>query len=172
MSSMYLLKYIKFDYGYKNYHLIQCWNSKLKVFNIDFEVNKHFNYININNISINNDYNHNNKHEYYNNNFKLLDNKLINNINKFNINFNMNKNKIQLNKIIIDEPKLLDNDEYKLIKKIILSNLCKYAKYRNINSITMTNINNNRYNTEFKEEGFKINLDTIDHKNFNIILRI
>lgn len=187
MSSMYILKYIKFDYGYKNYHLIQCWNSKLKVFNIDCEVNKHFNYININNISINNDYNHNNKDEYYNNNFKLLDNKLINNINKFNINFNMNKNKIQLNKIIIDEPKLLDNDyklynynlekildndEYKLIKKIILSNLCKYAKYRNINSITMTNINNNRYNAEFKEEGFKINLDTIDHKNFNIILRI
>ena len=44
MSSMYILKYIKFDYGYKNYHLIQCWNSKLKVFNIDFEVNKHFNF--------------------------------------------------------------------------------------------------------------------------------
>ena len=36
----------------------------------------------------------------------------------------------------------------------------------------MTNINNNRYNAEFKEEGFKINLDTIDHKNLNIILKI
>lgn len=187
MNSMYLLKYIKFDYGYKNYHLIQCWNSKLKVFNIDFEVNKQFNYIKINNLSINNDYNHNNKDEYYYNKFKLLDNKLIYNINKFNINFNMNKNKIQLNKIIIDEPKLLDNDyklynynlekildydEYKLIKKIILSNLCEYAKYRNINSIIMTNINNTRYNAEFKEEDFKINLDINDHKNLNIILRI
>jgi hypothetical protein len=74
---------------------------------------------------------------------------LIHNINKFNI-----------NKIIIDEQILLDNDyklynEYKLIKKKILSNLCEYAKYKNINTITMTN--NNRYNAEFKEEGFKIN---------------
>jgi hypothetical protein len=173
MNSNYLLKYIKFDYGYKNYHLIQCWKSKFKVFNIDFEVNKPYNYIKINNLSINNDYNHNNQDEYYYNNFKLLDNTLIHNINKFNINFNFNfnMNKIELNKIIIDEPKLLDNDyklynynlekilnndEYKIIKKIILSNLYEYAKYKNINTITMTNINNHRYNAEFKEEGFKI----------------
>ena len=36
----------------------------------------------------------------------------------------------------------------------------------------MTNINNTRYNAEFKEEDFKINLDINDHKNLNIILRI
>ena len=102
----------------------------------------------------------------------------------------MNKNKIQLNKIIIDEPKLLDNDyklynynlekildynEYKLIKKIILSNLFEYAKYININSITMTNINNNRYNTEFKEEGFNIDYNyqfNYPNNTLNIISKI
>jgi len=67
---MSLIKYIKFDYKNNKYNFIQCWQSKFKVFNIDFIENKRLDYIKINNLSINNDFYHNNKedyeHEYYN----------------------------------------------------------------------------------------------------------
>ena len=186
---MSLIKYIKFDYKNNKYNFIQCWQSKFKVFNIDFIENKRLDYIKINNLSINNDFYHNNKedyeHEYYNKCTKkvLLDNNLIKNINKFNID-------IKLNKITIDDAKLINNDymyynynlekiisydEYKNIKKLIFSNLYKYAKYNDINNIRMT-VNNNkrRYDAEFKEEGFIIdeNLPTNDDENLNIILKI
>ena len=105
MSLINLIKYIKFDYGYKNYHFIECWKSNFKVFNIDFEVNKKFNYLKINNLSINNDYYHNNQNEYSKiDRYQiLLDNNLIKNINKFYVD-------IELNKIIVDDAKLLNND--------------------------------------------------------------
>ena len=186
MSLINLIKYIKFDYGYKNYHFIECWKSNFKVFNIDFEVNNKLDYIKINNLSINNDYYHNNKNEYSKiDRYQiLLDNNLIKNINKFYVD-------IELNKIIVDDAKLLNNDynhynyniekilnnnEYKKIKKLIFSNLYTYAKYKNINNITMT-VNNNkkRYNYELKEEGFNIDYNyqfNYPNNTLNIISKI
>ena len=112
------------------------------------------------------------------------------NKNKFYVYIEMNNNNIQLNKIIVDNTiirnneyklynykfeKKIDNNEYKMIKKIIFSNLCAYAKYKDINNIFMT-INNNkrRYYAELKEEGFIIdnNSETNDDENLNIILKI
>lgn len=103
-NNIYLLKYIKFDYKNINYHLIQCWksnlNNNIKIFNIDFSANKQLNYIKINNLSINNDYYHNNKEEYskidkYN---VILDNNLIINKDKFYVDIEMNSNKLQFNR--------------------------------------------------------------------------
>jgi hypothetical protein len=186
---MSLIKYIKFDYKNNNYNFIQCWQSKFKIFNIDFIENKRLDYIKINNLSINNDFYHNNKedyqHEYYNKCTKkvLLDNNLIKNINKFNIDIKSNKITVDDVKLINNDymyynyniEKILSNDEYKNIKKLIFSNLYKYAKYNDINNIRMT-VNNNkrRYNSELKEEGFIIdnNLPTNDDENLNIILKI
>lgn len=63
------------------------------------------NYLKINNLSINNDYYHNNKNEYSKiDRYQiLLDNNLIKNINKFYVD-------IELNKIIVDDANLLNND--------------------------------------------------------------
>jgi hypothetical protein len=189
-NNIYLLKYIKFDYRKKNYHLIQCWNSKLKVFNIDFSVNNQLNYIKINNLSINNDYYHNNQNEYYEKNKVILDNNLIINRHKFNVDIELNENKIKIKQLIIDYAKfknndyklynykiekVLDTNEYKVIKKIIFSYLCKYAKYENISNIIMTVDNNKkRYNAELKDEGFKIdyNYQFNQNNNLNIIKSI
>ena len=192
-NNIYLLKYIKFDYIKTNYHLIQCWNSKLnniKIFNIDFSVNNRLNYIKINNLSINNDYYHNNQNEYYEKNKVILDNNLIINRHKFNVDIELNENKIKITRLIIDDTKfknndyklynykiekVLDTNEYKFIKKIIFSYLCKYAKYENISNIIMTVDNNKkRYNTELKDEGFKIdyNYQFNQNNNLNIIKSI
>ena len=64
----------------------------------------------------------------------------------------------------------------KKIKKLIFSNLYTYAKYRNINSITMT-VNNNkkRYYYELKEEGFNIDYNyqfNYPNNTLNIISKI
>jgi hypothetical protein len=193
-NNIYLLKYIKFDYKNINYHLIQCWksnlNNNIKIFNIDFSVNKQLNYIKINNLSINNDYYHNNKEEYakidkYN---VILDNNLLINKDKFYVDIEMNSNKLQFNRIIIDDTKfknndyvlynynlekILDNNEYKLIKKIIFTYLSIYANNQNINKIIMTIHNNKkRFNIELKEEGFKIDDDINNINNINIIKSI
>jgi hypothetical protein len=197
-NNIYLMKYIKFDYKNINYHLIQCWksnlNNNIKIFNIDFSANKQLNYIKINNLSINNDYYHNNKEEYskidkYN---IILDNNLIINKDKFYVDIEMNSNKLQFNRIIIDDTKfknndyvlynynlekILDNNEYKIIKKIIFTYLCIYANNQNINKIIMTIYNNEkRFNMELKEEGFKIddniNNTFINSNNINIIKTI
>ena len=198
-SNYYVMKYIKFDYKNSNYNLIQCWKANLnnyfKIFNIDFIVNKRLDYIKINNLSINNDFYHNNKTDYENECYYkcrkvILENNLMINKNKFYVDIEMNNNNIQLNKIIVDNTiirnneyklynykfeKKIDNNEYKMIKKIIFSNLCAYAKYKDINNIFMT-INNNkrRYYAELKEEGFIIdnNSETNDDENLNIILKI
>jgi hypothetical protein len=200
-NNIYLMKYIKFDYRNTNYHLIQCWKSNLhnnmKIFNIDFIANKKLNYIKINNLSINNDYYHNNQDEYYDNEkqkYKIvLENNLIINKNKFYIDIELNKNKIELNRIITSDTnlknndyilynynleKVLDDNEYKIIKKIIFSSLCTYANYEKISNITMT-INNNkkRFNAELKEEGFKIDYNyqfnhNYSNDNLNIIKTI
>ena len=219
LNNIYKLKYIKFDYRNINYHLIQCWkyNDNVKIFNIDFMVNKRLNYIKINNLSINNDYHHNNKNDNDNNNdyhhnndnnndnnnnndndnnndkynkIILLENTLIINKYKFYVDIVMNKNIIELNKIIIDDTKLktndynlynyniekiIDNNEYKIIKKIIFTYLCTYANYININNIKMTIDNNKkRYNAELKEEGFNIDYNyQFNNKNkLNIIKMI
>jgi hypothetical protein len=193
-NNIYLLKYIKFDYKNINYHLIQCWksnlNNNMKIFNIDFSVNKQLNYIKINNLSINNDYYHNNKEEYskidkYN---VILDNNLLINKDKFYVDIEMNSNKLQFNRIIIDDTKfknndyvlynynlekILDNNEYKIIKKIIFTYLSIYANNQNINKIIMTIHNNKkRFNIELKEEGFKIDDDINNINNINIIKSI
>lgn len=195
-NNIYLLKYIKFDYKNINYHLIQCWkcnlNNNMKIFNIDFSANKQLNYIKINNLSINNDYYHNNKEEYlkidkYN---VILDNSLIKNKDKFYVDIEMNLNKLQFNRIIIDDTKfknndynlynynlekILDNNEYKLIKKIIFTYLCIYANNQNINKIIMTIYNNKkRFNMELEEEGFKIDNNTnfTNNNNINVIKSI
>jgi hypothetical protein len=190
-NNIYLMKYIKFDYKNINYHLIQCWksnlNNNIKIFNIDFSANKQLNYIKINNLSINNDYYHNNKEEYskidkYN---VILDNNLIINKDKFYVDIEMNSNKLQFNRIIIDDTKfknndyvlynynlekILDNNEYKLIKKIIFTYLSIYANNQNINKIIMTIHNNKkRFNIELKEEGFKIDDDINNINNINNI---
>lgn len=203
LKNIYKLKYIKFDYNKLNYHLIQCWkfndngNGNIKISNIDFIVNKRLNYIKINNLSINNDYYHNNKDEYYMDYYNdrcnkavLLENNLIMNKNKFYVDIAMNENKIEINKIQIEDAKLktndynlynyniekiIDKDEYKIIKKIIFEYIYKYANYRKIDNITMS-VNNNkkRYNFELKEEGFKIdyNYPFNSKLNLNIIKRI
>jgi hypothetical protein len=186
---MSLIKYIKFDYKNNTYNFIQCWKSKFKIFNIDFIENKRLNYIKINNLSINNDFYHNNKedyeYEYYNKCTKkvLLDNNLIKNISKYYVDIKFNKITVDGAKLINNDytyynyniEKILNNNEYKKIKKLIFSNLYKYAKYNDINNIRMT-INNNkrRYNYELKEEGFIIdnNLVINDDENINIILKI
>jgi hypothetical protein len=197
-NNIYLMKYIKFDYRNINYHLIQCWksnlNNNIKVFNIDFIENKQLNYIKINNLSINNDYYHNNQNEYnekQKQKYKIiLDNNLITNRNKFYVDIEFNQNKIQLNRLIMADPKLKNNDyilynynlekilndnEYKLMKKIIFSYLYAYANHKKISNITMTIDNNkNRYNAELKDEGFKVdyNYQFNSNNNLNIIKTI
>ena len=186
---MSLIKYIKFDYKNNSYNFIQCWKSKFKIFNIDFIENKRLNYIKINNLSINNDFYHNNiidyEYEYYNKCTKkvLLDNNLIKNIRKYYVDIKFNKISVDSAKLINNDytyynyniEKILNNNEYKKIKKIIFSNLYTYAKYNDINNIRMiVNNNKRRYNYELKEEGFIIDNNSVinDDKNLNIILKI
>jgi hypothetical protein len=71
--------------------------------------------------------------------------------------------------------KILNDNEYKLMKNIIFAYLYTYANHQKISNITMTVDNNkNRYNAELKEEGFKVdyNYQFNSNNNLNIIKTI
>jgi hypothetical protein len=71
--------------------------------------------------------------------------------------------------------KILNDNEYKLMKNIIFAYLYAYANHQKISNITMTVDNNkNRYNAELKDEGFKVdyNYQFNSNNNLNIIKTI